>query len=312
MVVKRQICQQRRLPRLAGAGGVPHGRGHAHHVVLGRERDVWRLGGPGRALGRLGGGGPDARGHALPAGAGRVHADHDPRRLQRGHHGRAARAGLAAARILAVPDNGEAGEEPQCRRSSRSRDTYGGSLRCVLCAVAGSTQAGAADPPTAQDGAVRHDGQTRRRGPPRDCLHGLAARVQHRLEQPRLAARAGGGRRVCEPLSPEGIRSVATKFFLAHYTSSSPEEQQKIDKAIQNLYYPTLKGGWGVSPVQTRRFVARRSDKKMLLDKCAELQKRGYSWGKAAEVVYTEFAQPIVDAHSYCDYMRPWPYLGGQ
>ncbi|POM69977.1 Hypothetical protein PHPALM_13679, partial [Phytophthora palmivora] len=87
----------------------------------------------------------------------------------------------------------------------------------------------------------------------------------------------------CEPLSPEGIRRVATKFFLAHYTSSPPEEQQKIDKAIQNLYYPTLKGGWGVSPVQTRRFVARRSDKKMLLGKCADLQKRGYSWGKAAE-----------------------------
>lgn len=107
----------------------------------------------------------------------------------------------------------------------------------------------------------------------------------------------------CEPLSPEGIRSVATKFFLAHYSASSPEEQAKIDKAIQNLYYPTLKGGWGVSPVQTRRFVARRSDKKMLLDKCAALQKQGYSWGKAAEAVYTQFATPIIDAHSYCDYM---------
>ncbi|KAH7468472.1 uncharacterized protein KRP23_10852 [Phytophthora ramorum] len=116
----------------------------------------------------------------------------------------------------------------------------------------------------------------------------------------------------CEPLSPEGIRQVATKFFLAHYNASSPEEQQKIDKAIQNLYYPTLKGGWGVSPVQTRRFVARRSDKKMLLDKCAELQRRGYSWGKAAEAVYTEYAQPIVNAHSYCDYMKPRPHLGGQ
>ncbi|RQM09768.1 hypothetical protein DD237_004215 [Peronospora effusa] len=107
----------------------------------------------------------------------------------------------------------------------------------------------------------------------------------------------------CEPLSPEGIRNVATKFFLAHYNSSTPEEQQKIDKAIQNLYCPTLKGGWGVSPVQTRRFVARRSDKKMLLDKCAELQKKGYSWGIAAEAVYTEYAQPVLDAHSYCDYM---------
>ncbi|CAH0480169.1 unnamed protein product [Peronospora belbahrii] len=92
----------------------------------------------------------------------------------------------------------------------------------------------------------------------------------------------------CEPLSPEGIRKVATKFFLAHYNSSTPEEKQKIDKAIQNLYYPTLKGGWGVSSVQTRRFVARRSDKKMLLDKCAELQKQGYSWGIAAEAVYTD------------------------
>ncbi|CAI5741564.1 unnamed protein product [Hyaloperonospora brassicae] len=107
----------------------------------------------------------------------------------------------------------------------------------------------------------------------------------------------------CEPLSPEGIRQVATKFFLAHYDSSTSDEQQKINKAIQNLYYPTLKGGWGVSPVQTRRFVARRSDKKMLLDKCADLQTRGYSWGKAAEAVYTSYAQPIVDAHSYCDYM---------
>lgn len=107
----------------------------------------------------------------------------------------------------------------------------------------------------------------------------------------------------CKPLSPEGIRKVATKFFLAHYNSSTPEEQQKIDKAIQNLYFPSLKGGWGVSPVQTRRFVARRSDKKRLADKCAEFQKCGLSWGAAAEAVYTEYAQPILDAHSYCDYM---------
>ncbi|TDH66041.1 hypothetical protein CCR75_004886 [Bremia lactucae] len=108
----------------------------------------------------------------------------------------------------------------------------------------------------------------------------------------------------CEPLSPEGIREVATKFFFAHYQSSTPEEQQKIDKAIQNLYFPTLNGGWGVSPVQTRRFIALRSDKQMLLNKCAELQKLGYSWGKAAEAVYMDYAQPIVDAHSYCDYMK--------
>ncbi|GMF28471.1 unnamed protein product [Phytophthora lilii] len=170
-----------------------------------------------------------------------------------------------------------------------------------LVTVTGSTEASVADAQTPQDGA--EDGVSYE---PHDTAYSvkyLAPVLPFgdclflSMEQLLLYTEE------CEPLSPEGIRKVATKFFLAHYTSSSPEEQQKIDKAIQNLYYPTLKGGWGVSPVQTRRFVARRKDKKMLLDKCAELQKRGYSWGKAAEAVYTEFAQPIVDAHSYCDYM---------
>lgn len=108
----------------------------------------------------------------------------------------------------------------------------------------------------------------------------------------------------CEPLAPHQIRQVAAKYFLAHYESSTPEEKEKINTAIQNLYFPSLKGGWGVSPIQTRRLVARRSDKDMLLAKCYELQERGYSWGKAAERVYSMYAQPVSNAQAYCDYMQ--------
>lgn len=108
----------------------------------------------------------------------------------------------------------------------------------------------------------------------------------------------------CEPLPPHEIRKVATKYFMLHFNSSSSEEKKKIETAIQNLYFPSLKGGWGVSPIQTRRFVARKSDKDLLYAKCVELHDRGYSWGKAAETVYSQYAQPIVDAQSYCEYMK--------
>ncbi|KAF1328725.1 hypothetical protein FI667_g6520, partial [Globisporangium splendens] len=108
----------------------------------------------------------------------------------------------------------------------------------------------------------------------------------------------------CEPLRPHDIRKVATKYFMLHYNSSSSDEKKKIETAIQNLYFPSLKGGWGVSPIQTRRFVARKSDKDLLYAKCIELQDRGYSWGKAAEMVYSQYAQPVVDAQSYCEYMQ--------
>jgi hypothetical protein len=108
----------------------------------------------------------------------------------------------------------------------------------------------------------------------------------------------------CEPLPPHGIREVATKYFLAHYDSCTPEEKEKIDTAIKNLYHPSLQGGWGVSPIQTRRYVAPLTDKDMLVAKCVQLQERGYSWSKAAEMVYSQLAQPVVDARSYCDYMR--------
>ncbi|DAZ92562.1 TPA: hypothetical protein N0F65_012792 [Lagenidium giganteum] len=107
----------------------------------------------------------------------------------------------------------------------------------------------------------------------------------------------------CEPLPPHKIRRLATKFFLAHYRSKSPDERQRIDTTIRNLYCPSLSGGWRVSPMQTRRFVALRKDKNLLLAKCVELQERGYSWSKAAEMVYSQYAQPVVNAEAYCDYM---------
>lgn len=107
----------------------------------------------------------------------------------------------------------------------------------------------------------------------------------------------------CEPLSTPEIRRVASKFFLAHYQESTDDEKARIDTAIRNLYFPSLKGGWGVSPIQTRRFVARKADKDWLFAKCVEYQEQGYSRMKAAELVYSTFAQPVVNAAAYCDYM---------
>ncbi|TMW67111.1 hypothetical protein Poli38472_012227 [Pythium oligandrum] len=107
----------------------------------------------------------------------------------------------------------------------------------------------------------------------------------------------------CEPLPTSKIRRVASKFFLAHYKSCTDEEKARIDTAIRNLYFPSLKGGWGVSPMQTRRFIARKSDKDWLFAKCVELQDQGYSRVKAAEAVYTKYTQPVTNAEAYCDYM---------
>ncbi|GLD98116.1 hypothetical protein PINS_up006813 [Pythium insidiosum] len=107
----------------------------------------------------------------------------------------------------------------------------------------------------------------------------------------------------CDPLPTDKIRHVASSFFLAHYKSCSDEEKSRIDSAIRNLYCPSLQGGWGVSPMQTRRFIARKSDRDWLLAKCVELQDQGYSRMKAAEMVYSKYARAVVNAEAYCDYM---------
>ncbi|KAJ0399223.1 hypothetical protein P43SY_001889 [Pythium insidiosum] len=107
----------------------------------------------------------------------------------------------------------------------------------------------------------------------------------------------------CDPLPTDKIRHVASNFFLAHYKSCTDEEKSRIDSAIRNLYCPSLQGGWGVSPMQTRRFIARKSDRDWLLAKCVELQDQGYSRMKAAEAVYSKFARAVVNAEAYCDYM---------
>ncbi|CAK4098561.1 unnamed protein product [Aphanomyces euteiches] len=106
-----------------------------------------------------------------------------------------------------------------------------------------------------------------------------------------------------EHLSPSRLRLEAAKHFHAHYMSCSAEGKAKIDNAIRNLYYPDLRGGWGVSPTQARRFVALRSEKDWLVARIFELQDRGYSWLKAAEMVYSEHAQPVLNAETYCKYM---------
>ncbi|KAF0711774.1 Aste57867_5032 [Aphanomyces stellatus] len=106
-----------------------------------------------------------------------------------------------------------------------------------------------------------------------------------------------------EHLSPSRLRLEAAKHFHAHYMSCPAEAKAKIDNAIRNLYYPDLRGGWGVSPTQARRFVALKSEKDWLVARIFELQDRGYSWLKAAEMVYAEHAQPVLNAETYCKYM---------
>jgi hypothetical protein len=106
-----------------------------------------------------------------------------------------------------------------------------------------------------------------------------------------------------EHLSPSRLRHEAAKHFYMHYISSTTEEKAKIDNTIRNLYYPDLRGGWGVSPTQARRFVALRSEKDWLVARIFELQDRGYTWNKAAEMVYSEHAQPVLNAETYCKYM---------
>ncbi|OQR91715.1 hypothetical protein ACHHYP_20172 [Achlya hypogyna] len=106
-----------------------------------------------------------------------------------------------------------------------------------------------------------------------------------------------------EHLTPSRLRHEAAKHCYLRYAASSTEEKAKMDQTIRNLYYPDLRGGWGVSPTQVRRFVALRSDKDWLVARIYELQDRGYSWNKAAEMVYSEHAQPVLNIETYCKYM---------
>ena len=107
----------------------------------------------------------------------------------------------------------------------------------------------------------------------------------------------------CEPLNSHSIRQVGTAHFLAHFNSCAVEEQNRINQTIRNLYHPSLQGGWAVSTFQTRRYIAPVSERDLLLAKCIDLQDRGYSRYEAAEIVYTHYAHPVVNAHTYAKYM---------
>ncbi|OQS07746.1 hypothetical protein THRCLA_00255 [Thraustotheca clavata] len=106
-----------------------------------------------------------------------------------------------------------------------------------------------------------------------------------------------------EHLSPSRLRHEAAKHFYMRYAAATPEEKAKMDQTVRHLYYPDLRGGWGVSPTQARRFVALRSEKDSLIARIYQLQDRGYSWNKAAEMVYSEYAQPVLNVETYCKYM---------
>ncbi|KAL0589853.1 hypothetical protein ABG067_002078 [Albugo candida] len=107
----------------------------------------------------------------------------------------------------------------------------------------------------------------------------------------------------CEPLNSHSIRQVGATHFLAYYNSCSSEEQSRINQTIRNLYHPSLQGGWAVSTFQTRRYIAPITERDLLLAQCIDLQDRGYSRHEAAEIVYTHYAEPVVNAYTYAKYM---------
>lgn len=108
----------------------------------------------------------------------------------------------------------------------------------------------------------------------------------------------------CENISPSKIRYEALQEFWQYYQSGSVEEKAKMDQTIKNLYFPDLKGGWGVSRIQTRRYVAAVDDRDILLARIYSMQDKGMSWDAAAQEIYAKHADPVVDAKSYCRYMN--------
>ena len=106
-----------------------------------------------------------------------------------------------------------------------------------------------------------------------------------------------------EHLTTRGIRRVAIAQFWKHYSSRTVEAQDKMDTTIRNLYFPSLKGGWGVSRIQSRRYVASSDDRDILLARIFSLVDRGMTWDDAAQSIYSQYADPVVNAKTYCRYM---------
>jgi hypothetical protein len=86
------------------------------------------------------------------------------------------------------------------------------------------------------------------------------------------------------------IRQLAVSQFLAQYHGSPPEQQQKIHKAVSNLYWPEVsrqgvEGGWGMNRVQTRRLVARRKNRDLHRARILQIQQQyNTNWTAAAAV----------------------------
>lgn len=106
--------------------------------------------------------------------------------------------------------------------------------------------------------------------------------------------------------SPLEIRHIAAQSFASYFDTSPSEVQVKLERTISNLYFPTLESGWGLAPIQSRRYVAKSRDRDWLFAQVVahhEAQPH-LSFDQAAEDVVSKVATPVTTAQAYCRYIR--------
>ncbi|KAJ0972559.1 hypothetical protein J5N97_020518 [Dioscorea zingiberensis] len=99
------------------------------------------------------------------------------------------------------------------------------------------------------------------------------------------------------------LRQRTVGRFLEDYGRDDGVGRRAIDAAIQHLYLPDLRAGWGVHVVQEVKLLAKKADRPVLDASIQELVDLGLQREVAAESIYKEQCMAVEDGESWGKYM---------
>lgn len=115
------------------------------------------------------------------------------------------------------------------------------------------------------------------------------------------ARRAMGA--AAKAMGPQELRQRTVRRFVEDHAARDGEGRKAVDAAIQHLYSPDLKAGWGIHVVQEVKFLARKVDREGLDAAIQELVDLGLQREVAAESIYKERCIAVNDGPSWAKYM---------
>ncbi|KAL9246591.1 hypothetical protein vseg_020108 [Gypsophila vaccaria] len=99
------------------------------------------------------------------------------------------------------------------------------------------------------------------------------------------------------------MRRRTVRRFELDFEAAAEEERESVERAIENMYTPDLRSGWGVHVVQELKLLANKSDRFRLDQDIAQLVDLGMLRESAAESIYKERCLAVDDGPSWAKYM---------